>query len=75
MKKEKRKQSKDKRIKRMEKKILEVGYENMEPIDQRRADKIIDVDRLEELGEIRQKKLQEEKPVQLSLFDLPEVMP
>lgn len=72
-KKEKRKQSKDNRIKRMEKKILEVGYENMEPVDQRRADKLIDFVRLEELDEIRQKRLHEEKPVQLSLFDLPEM--
>lgn len=71
-KKEKRAQNKEKRIAAMEKKIISVGYENMDQFEQNRACKLISFERLDELEEIRQKKLKEEqeKPIQLSLFDL-----
>lgn len=72
-KKEKREKSKKKAIEKLEKKILEVGYWNMESfsIDRVHADKWLGEERINELEEIRQQKLKEEqeKPVQLSLFD------
>ena len=73
-KREKRKLAKERRIKAMEKKILEIGYGNMEPIDQHRAYKLLDIERIDELEAIREEKLKEEqnKPVQLSLFDMME---
>lgn len=73
-KKEKREKNKQKAIDRLEKKILEVGYWNMEPfsIDRLHADKWLEEEHINELEEIRHKKLKEEqeKPVQLSLFDM-----
>ena len=73
-KKEKRALSKQKAIDKLEKKLIEVGYSNLEElsIDKVHADKWIEPERLEELEEIRQKKIKEEqeKPVQLSLFDM-----
>lgn len=72
-KKEKRKQLRQKAIDRLEKKLIEVGYENLPDtsIDRVHADKWLDPERLEELENIRQQKIKEEqeKPVQLSLFD------
>lgn len=69
---EKRQKAKEKRIADIEKKILKVGYGNMEPIDQNRACKLIDFDRIDELEAIREENLkkEQEKPVQLSLFDM-----
>lgn len=73
-KKEKRNAVKQKKIERLEKKILEIGYWNMEPyaIDRIHADKWLGIERIDELEEIRQQKIKEEqeKPVQLSLFDM-----
>lgn len=73
-KKEKRKLAKQKNIERLEKKINEVGYENLVEYsaDRVHADKWLTPERLEELEQIRQRKIKEEqeKPVQLSLFDM-----
>ena len=73
-KKEKRKLVKQKNIERLEKKIIEVGYENLVEysVDRVHADKWLTPERLEELEQIRQQKIKEEqeKPVQLSLFDM-----
>lgn len=72
-KKEKRKLAKQKKIDRLEKKLLEVGYWNMEPFepDRKHADKWLGMKRIYELEEIRKQKLKEkqEMPVQMSLFD------
>lgn len=73
-KKEKRKLAKQKNIERLEKKIIEVGYENLVEysVDRVHADKWLTPERLEELEQIRKQKINEEqeKPVQLSLFDM-----
>lgn len=73
-KKEKRKLAKQKNIERLEKTIIEVGYENLVEysVDRVHADKWLTPERLEELEQIRQQKIKEEqeKPVQLSLFDM-----
>lgn len=75
-KKKKRKEAQQKKIERLEKKLIEVGYENLEPysLDRVHADKWLDPERLEELERIRRQKLKEEqeKPVQISLFDMME---
>lgn len=73
-KKEKRKLAKQKNIERLEKKIIEVGYENLVEYsaDRVHADKWLTPERLDELEQIRKQKIKEEqeKPVQLSLFDM-----
>lgn len=70
----KRIQNKQKKIERLEKKILEVGYWNMEPhsLDRVHADAWLGSLRIDELEEMRQQRLKEEqdKPVQISLFDI-----
>lgn len=72
--KEKRQKNKRKAIDRLEKKLIDIGYENLPDtsIDRVHADKWLDLERLEELETIRQQKIkkEQEKPVQLSLFDL-----
>lgn len=72
-KKERRRKNKEKAIERLEKKLVKVGYENLPDtsIDRVHADKWLEPERLEELENIRKQKLKEEqeKPVQLSLFD------
>lgn len=62
----------EKKIAAIEKKILSTGYENMETFDQNKACKLIGYDRIDELEKIREEKIKEEqeKPVQLSLFDM-----
>lgn len=74
-KKEKRQQAKAKRIKAIEKMILENGYYNLEYTDKRRADKLLDPDRIYELEDLREKKLQKEKnqPVQIKLEEFMEI--
>ena len=64
--------AREKRIAKLEKKILEVGYENLEEfsMDKVHADKWLSEERLTELEAARQKKLKEVKPEQISLFDL-----
>lgn len=73
-KKEQRQITKQKKIEKLEKKILEIGYENFKELslDKIHADKWISEERIEELENIRKQKMKEEqeKPVQLSLFDL-----
>lgn len=73
-KKEKNRLAKQKRIERLEKKLIEVGYENLpeSSLDLVHADRWLDSERLEELEQIRQQKIkkEQEKPVQLSLFDV-----
>lgn len=73
-KKKKKQEAKQKAIDRLEKKLIEIGYENLPDtsIDRVHTDKWLDSERLEELENIRQQKIKEEqeKPVQLSLFDL-----
>lgn len=73
-KKKKREDSTKKRIEKLEKKIMEAGYENLEDtsLDKVHADKWLTSERLEELEKLRQQKIKEEqnKPVQLSLFDI-----
>ena len=73
-KKEKRKLAKQKNIERLEKKIIEVGYENLVEYsaDRVHADKWLTPERLDELEQLRKQKIKEEqeKPVQLSLFDM-----
>lgn len=73
-KKEKRKLAKQKNIERLEKKIIEVGYENLVEYsaDRVHVDKWLTPERLDELEQIRKQKIKEEqeKPVQLSLFDM-----
>lgn len=73
-KKEKRQQAQQKKIEKLEKKIIEVGYCNLEPysIDKIHADKWLGMERIDELEKLRKQKLKEEqeKPVQLSLFDM-----
>ncbi|MDY4546923.1 MAG: sarcolemmal membrane-associated protein, partial [Candidatus Choladocola sp.] len=73
-KKEKNSLAKQKRIERLEKKLIEVGYENLpeSSLDLVHADLWLDSERLEELEQIRQQKIkkEQEKPVQLSLFDM-----
>lgn len=75
-KKNRKQQSQKKKIENLEKKIIEVGYYNMSEysLDRIHADKWIGEERIDELEEIRRKKLKEEqeKPVQISLFDLME---
>ena len=56
----------------MEKRILEVGYGNMDSFEQNKACKLLDFERIDELEAIREENLkkEQEKPVQLSLFDM-----
>jgi len=72
---EERKRSKEKRLAAIEKKILSVGYENMDSFEQHKVRKLIDMDRIEELEAIREEKIkaEQEKPVQMSLADFMEM--
>ena len=73
-KKERRLQAQQKKIERLEKKLLDVGYHSLEEysIDKIHADKWLGEERIAELEELRERRLKEEqeKPVQLSLFDM-----
>lgn len=77
-KKKRRQQVREAKIKRLEKKILEDGYYNLDEysLDRIHADKWLGEERIEELEQIRERKLKEEQnaPVQMSLFDFPEVL-
>lgn len=72
-KRKRREQSHEKRNARLEKKLLEVGYWNFpkHSLERRHADKWLSKQRIQELENIRQLKDKEEqeKPIQLSLFD------
>ncbi len=73
-KKERRRSAKEKKIRKLEGKILETGYGSLEPhsLDRIHADKWLGMERIRELEEMREKKQLEKKnsPVQLSLFGL-----
>lgn len=73
-KKEERKETQRKKIEKLEKKLVEVGYENLESysIERVHADKWLGAERIAELEEIRQKKLyaEQNRPHQMSLQDL-----
>lgn len=77
-KKERRSQAQQKKIEKLEKKLLDVGYQNLEEysLDKVHADKWLGEERIMELEGVRRQRLEEEKnkPVQISLFDFPEVM-
>lgn len=64
----------EKRIQKLEKKILDVGYESLEQysLDKRHADKWLTEKRIKELERMREKRLREKSsaPKQMSLFDL-----
>ena len=72
-KRERREQARQARIKRLEKKLLDEGYENLplHSIDRAHADKWLSEERRKELSNLREQRIQEERnsPVQLSLFD------
>lgn len=74
IKKKRREELKQKRIEKLEKKIMEVGYENLEEfsVDKVHAYKWLTSERREELEQLRQQKIKEEqnKPIQLTLFDM-----
>ena len=71
-KRERRQKALEKRKANMEKRILEVGYCNMDGFEQNKACKLLDWDRIDELEAIREQKIKEEqiKPVQINLFDM-----
>ena len=73
-KRERRRQSRESAVRRLEKKLLESGYESLKEYstDRRHADKWLGPERIAELEKMRQLKEKEEKeqPVQLSLFDM-----
>ena len=75
-KKYRRQQAYEKKIKRLEKKLLEFGYYNLpeNSLDRIHADKWIGYARIAELENLRNQKLKEEreKPVQLNMFDMME---
>ena len=70
-KKEQRQQAQEKKIERLERKLIAFGYENLQTVDQMQADKWLEPERLEELEEIRRKRAAEEEnqPVQMSMAD------
>lgn len=78
-KKELRQQAKERKIQKLEKKLIDVGYDSLEEysIDRLHADRWLTPERREELEQMRKDKIKQEKekPVQMSLFDFPEVMP
>ncbi len=71
-KKERRQQAKEKRVAAIERKILGKGYEDLEGPEKIRADRMLGPDRIRELEDIRKENLrkEQEKPVQLSIFDM-----
>lgn len=69
LKRENRQKAKEKRISAIEKKVLQVGYYNMDTFEQNRVCKLLDFDRIDELEELRERNLTEVKPEQISMFD------
>lgn len=67
---ERREKETQRRIAKIEKRILEIGYCNMESYEQDRCCKYLSFDRIDELEAIREERLKEQalEPVQLSLF-------
>lgn len=75
-KRERRRLAQEKRIEKLEKKILEIGYGNLNPssLDRIHADKWLGEDRIAELEEMREQSEKEKRkePVQMSLSDFME---
>lgn len=73
-KRERREKLRESAIKRLERKLLEKGYENLEEFstDRRHADKWLSQERIADLEKLRLKKENECKnqSIQLSLFDI-----
>ena len=73
-KKARRQKQRESAVRRLEKKLLENGYESLKEFsaDRRHADKWLGQERIAELEQTRQVKEKEkrEQPVQLSLFDM-----
>ena len=73
-KRERRQQLRESAVRRLEKKLVENGYESLEKysVDRRHADKWLGQERIKELERLRKEKEKErkEQPVQLSLFDM-----
>jgi len=73
-KRERRQQRRESAVRRLEKKLMEQGYESLEEFsaDRRHADKWLGPERIAELEKMRREKENEKKeqPVQLSLFDM-----
>ena len=73
-KRERRRQPRESAVRRLEKKLLENGYESLEEYstDRRHADKWLGPERIAELENLHRLKEKErkEQPVQLSLFDI-----
>ena len=69
---QKRQAAKEKRIKAIEKKIIKVGFDNLEYADQRKAEKLIDSDRLYHLEaeHIKTQKKKEDELKQMTIFDM-----
>lgn len=67
----KRAAAKEKRIRMLERKLLEIGYENLEPysLDKIHADKWLEPERIQELTKLREKRIEDDKnkPVQMIL--------
>lgn len=70
-KKDNRQKAKEKRAAAMEKRILEIGYGNMDSFEQNKACKLLDWDRIDELEALREERMAKEqtKPQQISLED------
>ena len=64
---EKRETARRKKVARIEKRIVEAGYDSLSKAEQIRAEKIMGSDRIDELESERKEQI---KPVQMSLFDL-----
>lgn len=70
-KKKNRQKAIEKKVAALEKRVLEIGYGNMELFEQNKVCKYLDFDRIDELEAIREQKQeeQESKPKQMSLED------
>lgn len=73
-KRQKRQQAQEARVRKLERKLLEVGYYSLEEhsLDRRHADKWLGAERIAELEGMRaqQEKEKQSQPVQMSLFDM-----
>lgn len=71
-KKERREAAKQRRIDKTEKRIMETGYDSLNQFEQNKAVKLLGSNRIDELAAAREEKIreQQERPVQLTLFDI-----
>lgn len=70
-KKERRQAAKDKKIQKLENKILKIGFAGLDDFEKMRAEKLIDSDRIDQL-DAEHKKPKEKEPEQMSIFDFME---